>query len=64
MCPIFQVSNVTGDNLDLVRMFLNLLSSRMDTNEHKPAEFLIDDTYQVPVRLRGKIEATIVACSC
>lgn len=48
MCPIFQVSNVTGDNLELVRMFLNLLSSRMDTNEHKPSEFLIDDTYQVP----------------
>ena len=25
LCPIFQVSNVTGQNLDLVKMFLNFL---------------------------------------
>merc|ERR1712004_797716 len=28
LCPIFQVSNVNGENLDLLKMFLNLLSSR------------------------------------
>lgn len=49
ICPIFQVSNVTGMNLDLLRMFLNLLSGRMHCNEDKPAEFQIDETYSVPV---------------
>ena len=28
LCPIFQVSNVTGENLPLLKMFLNLLSTR------------------------------------
>lgn len=48
ICPIFQVSNVTGLNLDLLRIFLNLLSGRMHCNEDKPAEFQIDETYSVP----------------
>ncbi|XP_064109053.1 GTP-binding protein 1-like isoform X2 [Macrobrachium nipponense] len=48
LCPIFQVSNVSGDNLDLLTMFLNLLSSRTPQNDNEPAQFQIDDTYQVP----------------
>ncbi|KAK8744704.1 hypothetical protein OTU49_000574 [Cherax quadricarinatus] len=48
LCPIFQVSNVSGDNLDLLTMFLNLLSSRTPQNDSDPAQFQIDDTYQVP----------------
>ncbi|XP_061576618.1 GTP-binding protein 1-like isoform X1 [Cololabis saira] len=49
MCPIFQISNVTGDNMDLLKMFLNLLSSRTTfSNDEDPAEFQIDDTYSVP----------------
>ena len=28
LCPIFQVSNVTGENMDFLKMFLNLLSTR------------------------------------
>lgn len=48
LCPIFQVSNVTGDNLDLLKMFLNLLTTRMGGMEKLPAEFQIDDTYSVP----------------
>ena len=28
LCPIFQVSNVTGENMDYLKMFLNLLSTR------------------------------------
>ncbi|KAG7177355.1 GTP-binding protein 1-like, partial [Homarus americanus] len=48
LCPIFQVSNVSGDNLDLLTMFLNLLSSRTPQNDNDPAQFQIDDTYQVP----------------
>ena len=63
-CPIFQVSNVTGENLPLLKMFLNLLSTRSpNTSKYicshqivsitndldaEPAEFQIDDTYQVP----------------
>ena len=49
MCPIFQVSNVTGENLDLMKMFLNLLSTRLISDVSAPAEFQIDDTFSVPV---------------
>uniref|UniRef100_A0A3B3XL41 GTP-binding protein 1 n=1 Tax=Poecilia mexicana TaxID=48701 RepID=A0A3B3XL41_9TELE len=48
MCPIFQISNVTGENMDLLKMFLNLLSPRTTFNNDEPAEFQIDDTYSVP----------------
>jgi GTPase len=46
---VFQVSNVTGENLDLLKMFLNLLTTRSSGYENEPAEFQIDDTYSVPV---------------
>lgn len=49
MCPIFQISNVTGENMDLLKMFLNLLPSRTHYKIDEPAEFQIDDTYSVPV---------------
>jgi len=48
LCPIFQVSNVTGENLDYLKMFLNLLSTRSPNTDTSPAEFQIDDTYSVP----------------
>ncbi|CAF0825149.1 unnamed protein product [Adineta ricciae] len=48
LCPIFQVSNVTGENLDLLKKFLNLLTTRMDACLDEPAEFQIDDLYAVP----------------
>lgn len=48
LCPIFQISNVNGDNLDLLKMFLNLLSARITSRDDEPAEFQIDDTYSVP----------------
>ncbi|KAK0154082.1 GTP-binding protein 1 [Merluccius polli] len=48
MCPIFQISNVTGENMELLKMFLNLLSCRTSYSEDEPAEFQIDDTYSVP----------------
>lgn len=48
LCPIFQVSNVTGDNLHLLKTFLNLLTTRTEYKENEPAEFQIDDTYSVP----------------
>lgn len=52
MCPIFQVSNVTGENLDLLKMFLNLLSTRLKSETTAPAEFQIDDTFSVPVCIK------------
>lgn len=48
LCPIFQISNVTGKNLDLLLTFMNLLSTRTPSFETEPAEFQIDDTYSVP----------------
>lgn len=48
LCPIFQVSNVTGENLDLLKMFLNLLTTRVTGLDDLPAEFQIDDSYSVP----------------
>ncbi|KAF9891778.1 hypothetical protein FE257_003259 [Aspergillus nanangensis] len=48
ICPIFQVSNVTGENLDLVRTFLNILPHRGHYNVDAPFEFLINDTFSVP----------------
>lgn len=48
LCPIFQVSNVSGENLNLLKMFLNLLTTRASGQDNLPAEFQIDDTYSVP----------------
>ncbi|KAI9928206.1 hypothetical protein AWENTII_007905 [Aspergillus wentii] len=48
ICPIFQVSNVTGQNLDLVRTFLNILPHRGQYNPDAPFELLINDTFSVP----------------
>ena len=64
LCPIFQVSNVSGENLDLLKMFMNLLSSRQPNTDVEPSEFQIDDTYSVPgvgtvvsgTNLRGTIK--------
>lgn len=50
MCPIFQISNVTGEGLDIFTTFLNLLN-RPDTNKYNinnPVEFRIADTFSVP----------------
>lgn len=48
ICPIFQVSNVTGDNLDLVRTFLNILPHHGNYNSAAPLEFHVNDTFSVP----------------
>ncbi|KAI8066592.1 P-loop containing nucleoside triphosphate hydrolase protein [Gongronella butleri] len=48
LCPIFQISNVTGQGLDLLRNYLNILPSltTYDTNERFHYE--INETYSVP----------------
>ena len=48
ICPIFQVSNVTGQNLDLVRTFLNILPHHGHYNTKAPFEFHVNDTFSVP----------------
>lgn len=48
ICPIFQVSNVTGENLELVRTFLNILPHRGHYDQNAPFEMLINDTFSVP----------------
>ncbi|CAN9202956.1 unnamed protein product [Alternaria alternata] len=48
ICPIFQVSNVTGHNLDLVRMFLNALPHHGNYDSSAPLEFHVNDTFSVP----------------
>ncbi|KAL2753005.1 hypothetical protein ACRALDRAFT_1045004 [Sodiomyces alcalophilus JCM 7366] len=48
ICPVFQVSNVTGENLDLVRTFLNILPHHGQYDADAPFEFHINDTFSVP----------------
>lgn len=47
--PIFEVSSVTGDGLDLLSKFLNLIPTRRNwsTAVTEPAEFQIDETFMV-----------------
>lgn len=48
--PIFQVSNVTGEGLDKLKMFLNLIPSDKEWLKQRdnPVEFQIDSVFQVP----------------
>jgi GTPase len=48
ICPVFLVSNVTGERLDLVRAFLNILPHHGRYNAEAPFEFHINDTFSVP----------------
>lgn len=48
ICPVFLVSNVTGERLDLVRTFLNILPHHGRYNAEAPFEFHINDTFSVP----------------
>ncbi|KAI4177526.1 MAG: hypothetical protein LQ348_005813 [Seirophora lacunosa] len=48
ICPIFQVSNVTGQGLDLVRTFLNILPHHGHYDDQAPFEFHVNDTFSVP----------------
>lgn len=48
ICPVFQVSNVTGECLDLVRMFLNTLPCHRRYNLDAPLQFHINDVFSVP----------------
>lgn len=47
ICPVFQVSNVTGENIGLLKTFLSLLSTRMHPHLDKSPKFQIDESYNV-----------------
>ncbi|KAF4553842.1 Elongation factor Tu GTP-binding domain-containing protein 2 [Elsinoe fawcettii] len=48
ICPVFQVSNVTGQSLDLVRTFLNIIPHHGKYDVEAPFEFHVNDTFSVP----------------
>ncbi|KAF8488394.1 P-loop containing nucleoside triphosphate hydrolase protein [Gautieria morchelliformis] len=52
LCPIFQLSNTTGEGLDLVRTFLNLLPSSEGDDEKfvadQPLEYSVTEVWSVP----------------
>ncbi|KAF8535331.1 GTP-binding protein-like protein 1 [Trichophaea hybrida] len=48
ICPIFQVSNVTGEGLDFVRTFLNILPFHGKFDPNAPFEFHVNDCFSVP----------------
>ena len=48
ICPIFQVSNVTGESLPLVREFLNILPHHGNYDSDAPFEYHVNDTFSVP----------------
>lgn len=60
LAPIFLVSSVTGEGLDRLRLFLNLLPQRTEwgSKQHAPASFLIDEVFSVPG------VGTVVAGTC
>lgn len=49
LCPIFLTSSVTGQGLNHVRLFFNLLACRQRWAEREKdaAEFVIDETFAV-----------------
>ena len=64
LVPVFQVSNVTGEGLDLLRLFLNALPARREWVglRDEKAEFCIDDAFQV--RRPSGIECPSVLATC
>uniref|UniRef100_A0A1I7ZAY0 Tr-type G domain-containing protein n=1 Tax=Steinernema glaseri TaxID=37863 RepID=A0A1I7ZAY0_9BILA len=47
ICPVFQVSNVAGTNLPLLKEFLNIVPLHRTFSASNPTEFQIDDIYWV-----------------
>ena len=65
ICPIFQISNVTGLNLDLLRNFLNILpqASTAKFQVNQPFEFQISDIFSVPF-VGTVVSGVVLAGSC
>lgn len=45
--PFFEISSVTGENVELLRSFVGMLPQRIVYDPNAPAEFVIDGSYQV-----------------
>ncbi|SNX86673.1 probable GTP-binding protein 1 [Melanopsichium pennsylvanicum] len=65
ICPIFQISNVTGLNLDLLRNFLNILpqAGAAKFQVGQPFEFQISDIFSVPF-VGTVVSGVVLAGSC
>jgi len=48
ICPVFQVSNVTGEGLDHIRTFLNILPFHGKFDSKSSFEFHVNDCFSVP----------------
>lgn len=48
LCPIFKISNVTGEGLERLRTFLNILPSQSTYNTEEDFHYEINETYSVP----------------
>eukprot|EP00834_Sanchytrium_tribonematis_P003747 NODE_156_length_15158_cov_0.791553.p4 type:complete len:432 gc:universal NODE_156_length_15158_cov_0.791553:4454-3159(-) len=48
ICPVFMVSNVTGDGIELLRLFLNVLPSRQQFSNGESVEYEITESFSVP----------------
>lgn len=48
VCPVFQISNVSGFGIDLLKSFLNLLRAHKDFDVNQSVEYMINDTFSVP----------------
>ncbi len=45
--PLFKLSNVTGEGLNLIHEFLNMIPPRIKFDPNKPVEYYIDSTYMI-----------------
>ena len=74
IAPVFLTSSVTGEGLDHLRSFLNMLPQRFEwfSKLKEEAEFIIDETFAVPgvgtvvagTRTRDEAERHLVRLLC
>lgn len=69
LAPIFLTSAVTGEGLELVRMFYDLLPQRHRWGERQrdPPEFIIDETFSVPgvgTVVAGTVKRGVITPNC
>lgn len=68
ICPIFEVSNVTGQGIDFLRLFFNLARvpdsarERWELNLKEPSEYQINETYTVPGV--GTVVSGVITSGC